>query len=196
MIAFVRGRVQSRGPGWVELDVGGIGFHLALSARAIQTLPATGEEALIVTEFLMREDGVLLFGFADAGEREAFRSLLSVATVGPKTALAVLSAFTLPALAAAVQREDVAALSCVPGVGKKTAQRICLELRDRLGQAEEPTDGGAGAVGEAMAALTSLGYTAAEASEAIAGLGGTAGEGTAELVRAALRRLNARGGRG
>jgi Holliday junction DNA helicase RuvA len=195
MIAFVRGRVQSRGSGWVELDVDGIGFHLTLSARAAQGLPAPGEEVSIVTEFLVREDGVVLFGFADAGEREAFRSLLSVATVGPKTALAVLSAFTLPALVSAVRREDVTALSCVPGVGKKTAQRICLELRDRMEQTMEPSSVGDGVTGEALAALISLGYSTAEASEAMAGLDGTA-EGAAELVRAALRRLNGQSGRG
>ena len=196
MIAFLRGRVSSRGAGWAELDVGGIGFRLTLSAHASAALPAPGEAATVPTALVVREDGAALYGFVDEGERAAFTALTAVATIGPKTAVAVLSHLTPQALGRAVEAEDLAALTRVPGIGRKTAQRLVLELKDRLSGSEGlggPASAAApaGAEGEARAALVSLGYSAAEAAAAVDAVRGEAGDpGT--LVRAALRELGAR----
>lgn len=193
MIAFLRGRVAGRGPGWTELDVGGIGFRLTLSDHGSAALPPPGEEATVPTALVVREDGAELFGFRDDAERASFRALTAVATIGPKTAIAVLSILTPSLLAQAVEAEDLAALTRVPGIGRKTAQRLVLELKGRLTSAEAAPAGPAtgrvhGPEGEARAALLSLGYSAAEAAAAIDAARGEA-QDTGALVRAALRRL-------
>lgn len=194
MISFLRGAVAGRGAGWVELDVGGIGFHLAISAQLEAVLPAVGAPLRVPTHLSVREDGVALFGFRDQAEREAFGALTGVAGVGPKLALAVLSRFPPDALASLLAAQDASALCTVPGIGKKTAQRLLLELQGALagGAATPAAVPAAGPEAEAAAALISLGYTQAQAGEALAALGPSPGDAAA-LLRAALRHLG--GGR-
>ncbi len=193
MISFLRGRLAARGAGWVELDVGGVGFRLLVSGHALRALPAPGGEVTLPTMLVVREDAFLLFGFRDDDERAAFESLIAVAGIGPRTALAVLSQFHPQELAQALANEDVTALTRVPGVGRKTAQRLVLELRGQLA-----TDGAAqlasapsGAAAEAQAALMALGYGASEAASAVAAAADPAAD-SAGLVRLALRQLGGR----
>lgn len=190
MIAFVRGRVAGRGAGWVEVDVGGLGLQVLMSGKALTGLPGTGSEVTIPTLLVVREDAMQLYGFADTDERTAFASLTGVAGVGPRIALAILSGLRPAELAAALEREDVSALTRVPGVGRKTAQRLVLELRGKLA-GEAPVAGapsGPPAVAEAHAALVALGYLPTEAATALAAVD-PKGQDAAQLVRAALRQL-------
>ena len=195
MIAFLRGQVAARGASWVEIDVGGIGFHLLVSGHAVAAVPAPGALVCLLTSLVLREDGATLFGFRDEAERDAFAALTAVTGVGPKLALAVLSAFTPVALSRVLEAEDVAALCRVSGVGRKTAQRLILELRGQLTAARDAETADPepdGAQAEARAALVALGYAPAEAAAAVlAARGG--GSDAASLVRAALRDLG--GGR-
>ncbi len=196
MISFLRGRVAARGPGWAELDVGGIGFRVALSDHAAAALPPPGDAATLPTWLAVREEGVALYAFRDGAEREAFLALTGVATIGGKTAMAVLSLFTPEALARALDAEDLTALTRVPGVGRKTAQRLVLELKGRL-----VAGGGApsaradateqGPEADARAGLISLGYSAAEAAAAVEGVRGESSD-AGGLLRAALRSLATR----
>ncbi len=193
LISFLRGRLAASGDDWVEVDVGGIGFRAAASAHTLAQLPPLGSEVRLPTVLTVREDGVALFAFGDDGERQAFRALAGVTGVGGRTALAVLSVLRPAALAAAVEAEDLAQLTRVPGVGRKTAQRLVLELKGRLpAAAGAPADGrspsASPAEGEARAALVALGYSEPEAAAAIAAVCGEGGD-TERLVRAALRRL-------
>lgn len=196
MIAFLRGRVAARGPGWAEIDVGGIGFRLTLSSLGSAALPPPGEPATVPTALVIREDGAALFGFRDEAERTAFAALTSVATIGPRTAIAVLSVLTPQALGRAVEAEDIAVLTRVPGIGRKTAQRLVLELKDRFSGADD--SGGpdritalASPESEARAALVALGYSGTEAAAALEAVHGEAADSGA-MVRAALRELGAR----
>ena len=207
MIAFLRGRLMARGADWVEVDVGGIGFHAAVSTAAAASLPAPGVEVTLPTVLVVREDGVALFAFADDAERRAFRALTAITGVGARTALGVLSVLRPEALVTAVHEGDADALTRAPGVGRKTAQRLLLELRERLAAAglhgvaapargEPPVSG---VREEAAAALHALGYSKEEAAEALsavrAGAAADTAGGTATLVRAALGVLAGRVGR-
>lgn len=200
MIAFLRGEVAARGAGWVEVDVGGIGFHLTISSQAASALPAPGESVRLPTALAVREDGATLFGFRDEAERAAFAALNSVAGVGAKLAIAVLSRLNPESLARALAAEDVSALCAVPGVGRKTAQRLILELKDRFapglpggaGEGAPPEGVGSAAEEEARAALLTLGYSGAEALAALAAVRAAAPAEAASLVRAALRELGPR----
>lgn len=185
MIAFLRGRLAARGPDWVHVDVGGVGYlaHVPASSR----LPAVGEELMLLTTLQVRDDALVIYGFTTAEEQSMFGLCCAVSGVGPKTALAVVSALPPQRLRQAVIAEDLTALTAVPGVGRKTAQRLVLELRERLGGEAEAAVAAGGQ--DAVAALLALGYSAAEAIPAIhAAQADGAGE-TAEIVRAALRRL-------
>jgi len=201
MISFLRGELAARGPGWVEMDVGGIGFRLTVSANAAASLPAPGAAVRLSTGLVVREDGVALFGFRDEAERDAFGALCSVAGVGAKMAVAVLSKFTPEALSRAIAAEDVTALCAVSGVGRKTAQRLILELKGQLTPSGSPAAIGAAAAGtpvtgpeeEAHAALVALGYSAAQAAAALAAVRATTDAAAPALLRAALRHLG--GGR-
>ena len=163
MIASVRGEVLSVGLDHAVVEVGGVGL-------AVQATPATlaglrrGEQARLATALVVREDSLTLFGFADAEEREVFVRLLSVSGVGPKVALAIVSASAPAELRRAIAREDAARFQAVPGVGRKTAERIVLELKESLAVAEagaEDTSAGTHAI--ARDALVELGYSLAEA---------------------------------
>lgn len=132
MIAMLTGRIAAKSTTHVVLDVGGVGFSVAMSTASIATLPAEGDEVTVHTHLHVREDELALFGFESAEEKGLFEQLITVSGVGPKVALSVLSSLSPAAFADAVATEDVARLSTVPGIGRKTAQRMILDLKDRL----------------------------------------------------------------
>ncbi len=177
MIDFIEGTVESKAPGELVISAGGVGFLLACSNATLAEAPAKGEKWRCHTVLNVREDAMELFGFATRQERAMFKRLCQVTGVGAKTALGVLSALPLRDLSVAIVTGDVAALSRAPGVGKKTAQRIVLELKDKVEQQDLSAASAAGAAApaamvgdaqrEAQAALQALGYTAAEAARAI-----------------------------
>lgn len=177
MIDFIEGTVESKAPGELVISAGGVGFLLACSNATLAEAPAKGEKWRCHTVLNVREDAMELFGFATRQERAMFKRLCQVTGVGAKTALGVLSALPLRDLSVAIVTGDVAALSRAPGIGKKTAQRIVLELKDKVEQQDISAAFAAGAAApaamvgdaqrEAQAALQALGYTSAEAARAI-----------------------------
>lgn len=176
MIAFIEGKIAEKNPGELVINAGGVGFSLQCSNATIAAAPEIDKVWRCYTTMNVREDAMDLYGFASKQEREMFRRLCSVTGVGSKTALGVLSALPLRDLSIAIVTGDVTALSRAPGIGKKTAQRIVLELRDKVEQEDipAPKDMPAAAVApansmqrEAQAALQALGYTAAEAAKAV-----------------------------
>ena len=191
MIGSVRGRISSKTPPQLTVDVGGLGYELEAPMSTFFHLPAVGEEVRLLTHLVVREDAHVLYAFGTEEERRLFRSLIKVSGVGPKIALALLSGISVAAFAECVQREDIAALTRVPGVGRKTAERLIVEMRDRLsvpppesGAAVVPS--GANAETEAYGALVALGYRPAEATRLLKAVGpGT--HSTEELIRRALQ---------
>ena len=188
MIARLRGRpVACDGDGLV-LDVGGVGYRLHATARAVRKAEGRAEVAL-ETHLHVREDALQLYGFADAGERELFEQLLSVSGVGPKVALAIVSGYAPSELRRAIVREDAALFQTIPGIGKKTAQRVVLELKEKLAPLA-PVPAAAASAGDdphvvARDALVELGYSVAEAEERLASTDPDLPP--AERVRQALR---------
>ena len=198
MIASLTGVVAAKSPTHVIVDVGGVGYEVAMPASAIAALPSLGQRVTVLTHLNVREDEMSLFGFRTAADKEAFRLLISVSGVGPKVALAVLSAMDPATLADAVAREDMTAVREVPGVGKKLAQRLVMELKDKLDVPEFAGTGGVGrppmagpAAVEARTALIGMGFTSAEAGAAVAGA--PEGATVAEVVTYALRRIGTGG---
>lgn len=195
MYAYLKGRVADKGQKELVLDVGGVGYQLSVSMTTLQETPPAGETMKVFTYLSVREDAMELFGFATQEEKSMFLKLLGVSGIGPKLALAILGAMPLRDLTLAIVMGDVTALSRAPGVGKKTAQRIALELKERISQddlAAAPVSGTAftpqqeDAATEALSALQALGYTAAEAARAIQQVRGQS-DSPNELVRLALR---------
>ncbi len=203
MIGKLRGVVDSYGEDWVIVDVGGVGYEVHCPTRILQTLPAVGEVVTLAIETYVREDAIRLYGFASDLEREWFRLLQTVQGVGARVALAVLGTLKPGELATAIALQDKATLARAPGVGKKVAERIVAELRDKapeyssadpsvvhlqedLAEHRAPR-----AIADAVSALTNLGYAQLQASAAVAAAARAAGEGaTAEqLIRAGLREL-------
>ena len=171
MISRLRGEVVARSPNGVVLDVGGVGYLVNPTAGAARKAEP-GREIVLETYLHVREDVLQLFGFAEPAERELFELLLSVQGVGPKVALAVVSGSSPAELRRAIVREDVARFQAIPGIGKKTAQRVVLELKEKLGAAAESSEPTALAPKPhlvARDALVELGYSLAEAEEALAG---------------------------
>ncbi len=198
MIAFLRGRVSARTGAYCELDVGGVGYRIAMPTGALAALPAVGEIVTVLTHLQVREDDMSLFGFLSEEERELFGMLITVSGIGPKVALAVLSSFSPATLGQAIAGDDVALVSSVPGIGKKTAQRIIVELKDKLEvEGLAPAKAGAAlpAQAEARDALVGMGFASGEAAAAVAGYEAPEGGEPAvqDLVRFALKRLG--GGR-
>jgi len=190
MIGRLRGTVAAKGAEGLLLDAGGVGFEVALSPRALADLPPIGEPVVVYTHLHLREDGMSLFGFATAEERDLFRVLLGANGVGPRLALAILGTLRPADLRRAVVTSDADTLTMVPGVGKRTAQRLILDLRARFEMPDLPEVPGAGSLAEVRGALESLGYQPAEIRQAVEGL---AAEGEVEdLLRAALQRLGKR----
>ncbi len=171
----------------VVLDVGGLGHEVATTPRALTELPPLGEEAVLHTHLHVREDAMALYGFPTEAERDLFRTLLGASGVGPKMALAILATLRPGELHRAVAEEDVTALAQVPGIGKRTAQKLILELRPRLALPEGELPGGRGSVAEVREALEGLGYGAGEIREVLSEL---PPEGSVEdLLRRALQEL-------
>ena len=193
MIGSLRGRITSKTPPQLTVEVGGVGYEVEAPMSTFFHLPAVGQDVRLLTHFVVREDAQLLYGFATEDERRLFRSVLKVSGIGPKIALALLSGISVEAFITCVQNQDVAALVRVPGIGRKTAERLLVEMRDRLKPAGEGGDSGAVTVAqgaspevEAFGALVALGYRPAEATRLLKSAGpGT--HSTEELIRRALQ---------
>ena len=195
MIAQLRGVLLEKGADHVIVDVGGVGFRVAVSLNTLATLPAVGQTALLQTQLIVRTeaaDVLLLVGFATGEEQTAFELLTSVQGIGPKLAMSILSTLESADLARAVRGGDHARLVRIPGIGKKTAERMVLELRDKFAATPVPAPGGKRPVGApaVSSALVNLGYKPAEADRAAEQAAALhPGAGVAELVKAALRIL-------
>jgi Holliday junction DNA helicase RuvA len=210
MIGFLAGTLAHKTAERLLLEVSGVGYELAASTRTLASLGAVSEELMLYTHLHVRENEVSLYGFIDEEEKRAFCALIEVSGVGPKVALAVLSSLSPQMLANALLSEDVALLSSVPGIGKKTAQRLIIDLKGKLagvlpdGGQSAGTTGAATAAGvltpggepspfaEAQAALFSMGFSAAEIAEALAGA--EADDSTEALLKHALGRMGRQGG--
>ena len=171
MIAQVRGRVAARGTDEVVVEVGGVGISVVVTGRTAATLEV-GAECLLTTHLVVREDSLTLFGFADAGEREVFRTVQTVSGIGPRLALTMLATLTADQIREAIATEDIAALTTVSGLGRKSAQRLIVDLKDRLdvgpaGTAAIPAAASSWRA-QVSAALTGLGWSAGEAQQAVA----------------------------
>jgi holliday junction DNA helicase RuvA len=193
MIGSLRGRISSKTPPQLTVEVGGVGYELEAPMSTFFHLPAVGQDVKLLTHFVVREDAQLLYGFATEDERRLFRSLLKVSGIGPKIGLALLSGISVEGFVTCVQNQDVAALVRVPGIGRKTAERLLVEMRDRLKPAGDAQAGdvvtvtpGASPEAEAFGALVALGYRPAEATRLLKAAGpGT--QTTEELIRRALQ---------
>ena len=192
MIAFVRGRVVDRSDGTVVVDVGGVGHLVHVPGGT--AIPAPGREVTLHTSLQVREDSMTLYGFTDREALRLFDLLLTSSGVGPKLALAALTALSVTTLETAVAEGDVGVLTSVPGIGRKVAERIVLELRDRVGSGlASPVGSAAAGSDEALAtvreALAGFGFTPVEVRDALARLEPIEGEGSGPLLRRALREL-------
>ena len=194
MIGRITGQLAAAEGGEIVVDVGGVGYELQVSLNTLFALPPVGERVSLVTHFVVREDAQLLFGFLDQQERTLFRLLIKVNGVGPKMGLAILSGMSVTELQRAVASDDILRLTKLPGVGKKTAERLLIELRDKVDLSTFDSAAGALvdtaslAADEAVAALAALGYRSSDAEKMIAKV--NSGElSTEALVKAALRNL-------
>ena len=190
MIAAIRGEVLVRRPDHVVIDAAGVGYRLAVSTETLKTVPAQGQEAFLHAELIARDDAMHLYGFASEDERDLFRELISVSGVGPKVAIAALSGGAARELLRAIAAGDAKRFQAVPGIGKRTAERIIVELREKIaGELEEAIATGVeeGANPRALArdGLVNLGYTPGEAEELLGEASATDPE---ELIATALRR--------
>lgn len=197
MIGRLQGQLIEKQPPWVVVDVHGVGYELETSMTTLVALPAVGEQVFLYTHLSIRDDAHLLYGFGREHERALFRALIKVNGVGPKLALAILSGMDEDAFMRCVRDDDSKALTKLPGVGKKTAERLIIEMRDRFAGWEngrdaalplEAANGQAASyrnsVADAEAALVSLGYKLTEASKMLADLDGS--QSTEALIKAAL----------
>jgi len=199
MIASLSGIVEQVTADSVVVDVGGVGYLVFAASRTLARLPTRGEPVRLLIETHVREDHIHLYGFADEAERGWFRLLTTVQGVGAKTALAVLSALTSDALTAAVMAQDKAALTEADGVGRKLAQRIVIELRDKLGAvalepiklSDDSASGGGTVAGDAVSALVNLGYPRTDAFAAVSAAARALGSEARldALVKASLKEL-------
>jgi Holliday junction DNA helicase RuvA len=194
VIGRLRGILVSKQPPWLLVDVGGVGYDVEAPMSTIYDLPGTGQEVTLLTHHAVKDDSVVLYGFLTASERELFRNLLKVSGIGAKIALAVLSGVSSDEFARLVQASDVVALTKIPGIGKKTAERMVVELRDRVdglagGGAARPGSGAApptDPLSEAVVALQQLGYKPAEAVR-LAQKAAAEDDDAESIIRKALR---------
>ncbi len=192
MIAGLQGLLEEVGADHLLVNVGGVVFQVFSSSSTLSSMPEPGGAVKLHTHLQMREDGITLFGFAGKGELRMFQMLLTVSSVGPRSALALLSAMPVDELTAAIATEDTARLSTVTGIGKKTAARIALDLKGKVGQVEAGP-GGASATGIAsqlLAALLALGYSNAEAGPAVRSIPNLSSMDLEDGLREALRSLS------
>jgi holliday junction DNA helicase RuvA len=191
MIGSLHGRIASKTPPQLTVDVGGVGYELEAPLSTFFHLPPVGDEVRLLTHLVVREDAHVLYAFATDDERRLFRSLIRVSGVGPKIALALLSGISVAAFSECVQSGDIGALTRVPGVGRKTAERLIVEMRDRLAAPQAIAGASAAAPAtraesEAYGALVALGYRPAEAARLLKAVApGT--HSTEELIRRALQ---------
>ena len=195
MIYRLRGTLVEKDAEGVVVDVGGVGYRSSASLATLRALPSLGEECVIHTRLVVREDAMLLFGFAEREERAAFDVLTAVSKVGPKLAISILSSMSPQEVSEAVARGDVIKLSSVPGLGKKTAERLVLELRGKSLAAfgPEPVAAGGGGGGpymEARDALAALGYRLEEAEKALNDV--PPQDSVEKYIKEALRRIGSR----
>ena len=190
MIGYLEGTVARTDPEGCLLDVGGVGYRIACSTTTRADLPATGGRARLWTHLHVREDVLALYGFSDERELAMFESLVGVSGVGPKVALAVCSSFSPDAFRRVLATDDVASIATVPGIGKKTAQRVLLELKDRLALPDlEVVGDRPDALRAARSALENLGYSPSEVRAALAEVSSNGEASVEEVVRSALRVL-------
>jgi Holliday junction DNA helicase RuvA len=189
MIGRLQGRLIEKTPPGVVVDVQGVGYLVDVPMSSFYNLPPLGDEVILLIEMIVREDAQLLYGFLTAAERLAFRELIRVSGVGPRTALSVLSGLSVDELAQSVSAQEVARLIRIPGIGKKTAERLLLELKGRLAPELPGKAAGSSEVGrlEVEHALVALGYSAREANAAAQAL--APDTPVAEGIRQALRGL-------
>ena len=190
MIGRLTGQLVDKNPPQITVDVGGVGYEVDVPMSTFYSLPGLGEKVSLLTHFVVREDAQLLYGFGSAGERETFRQLIRISGVGPRTALSILSGLSVAELAQAVTAQEAGRLVKVPGIGKKTAERLLLELKGKLGADLGPV-GGASVRSDAQAdilqALIALGYSEKDAAAALKAL--PPDVGVAEGIKAALKAL-------
>jgi len=190
MIGKLTGTLLEKNPPEVLLDCQGVGYEVYVPMSTFYNLPALGERVSLLTQFIVREDAQLLYGFATAPERQAFRELIKISGVGPRTALSVLSGMGVTDLAQAVTLQEAGRLVKVPGIGKKTAERLLLELKGKLGADMGATGGGAmhsDAQADILQALLALGYNDKEAAAALKAL--PADVGVSDGIKLALKSL-------
>ena len=189
MIGRLKGTLLEKAPPAILLDVSGVGYEVDVPMSTFCNLPEAGAEVTLLTHFVVREDAMLLYGFATAAEREAFRALIRISGVGPRIALAVLSGLTVEQLASTVEAGEAGLLTRIPGIGKKTAERLILELKGKLkGAAFAGLSSAEGASrADIVSALGALGYSEREAMSAVKTL--PADVGVSEGIRLALKAL-------
>jgi Holliday junction DNA helicase RuvA len=172
MIASLEGKLESLGGDFAIINVGGVGFQVYMPTSTLSTLGAVGKEVKLYTHLHLREDNATLYGFASTEELELFQTLINVSGLGPKLALAMLSAMSVEKLITAIVTSNAALLTVIPGIGKKVASRLILELKDKIaaGWVTTPAAELAAENTDVLAALTSLGYSASEATRAVATL--------------------------
>ncbi len=190
MIGSIAGVLTLKAPPRLQLEVGGIGYEIEAPMSTFYGLPAVGERTRLLTHLVVREDAHLLYGFATEGERALFRQLLKISGIGPRIALAILSGVSDAAFAHAVREQDAATLMRIPGVGRKTAERLIVEMRDRLEATPkgQSVTAATGAEAEAYSALVALGYKPQEATRLLK-VAATEGQAltTEEMIRRALQ---------
>jgi len=201
MIGRIRGYLVHKQAPVILVEAGGVGYELHVPMTTLFRLPELGSEVSLVTHFVVREDAQLLFGFIEEGDRSLFRELIKVSGVGPKLALTILSGMDAHSFARCVQRDDLSALIALPGVGKKTAERLLVEMRDKLkdgllraSPGQDRADGAAATVSidivaDAEGALISLGYKPQEASRMVTAVNDDSVMDSEELIRRALKSM-------
>jgi len=194
MIGHLTGVLAEKRPPWLTIDVSGVGYELEAPMSTFYTLPAIGERVRLVTHLLVREDAQLLYGFQTEGERTLFRALLKISGIGARIALGILSSSTVEGFYTCVRHKDLASLTKVPGIGRKTAERLLVEMADRLPDVSPtPINGavpsGGGAENEAQHALVALGYKPAEVTRMLSSID-VRSMRTEDIIREALRRAH------
>lgn len=189
MIGRIHGQLLEKNPPQVLVDCHGVGYEVHVPMSTFYNLPALGEAVTLLTHFVVREDAQILYGFDTASEREAFRQLIKISGVGPRTALSVLSGLSVADLAQAISTQEAGRLVKVPGIGKKTAERLLLELKGKLGaDLASPSTPTSDTHNDILQALVSLGYSDKEAALAIKGL--PADVGVSDGIKMALKALS------
>lgn len=188
MIGRLSGTLAEKSPPQILVDAGGVGYEIDVPMSTFYNLPPTGERVTLLTHLVVREDAQLLYGFLSHDERATFRLLLKIAGIGPRTALAILSGLSVAELAQAVSLQESGRLVKVPGIGKKTAERLLLELKGKLGDAiATPVSASNAAQADILQALVALGYSEREAGAALKAL--PADVGVSEGIKLALKAL-------